>query len=406
MGMIKCTECGKEMSDKAAVCPNCGCPIEDIRAKLGQIEAEREEKQKAKEEEKKAKEIAAEAKKQRQEEARKAVTPEMKKKRIILAAAGGVAAVVIGICAWYFGVKVPHDKAYQAYLAEVQVHEETAKTCNEAIGQYNEKAKEVIAANDELEAVITSAQELVDCGETPYEGAKITTLSNSIKDARNNEAATPELMEIIPENPADPDMEKAGKSDIEAATAALISDDEQNNNLAKKAMTEMEGLSVPDYSGYINTLNTQSKELEDSYAIQKQITAPSEDWVITRLGRVADVANIAPVTEENDPNGNLNKPGGYTSTVFFGTPLLGTESLTGDVLIDEGTSGGGAVETYATVEDAESRNSYLGSFDGSILASGSHTALGTMVVRTSNDLKASQQETLTNAIVEAMTSLE
>ena len=39
MGMIKCTECGKEMSDKASVCPNCGCPIEDIKAKLGEIEA-------------------------------------------------------------------------------------------------------------------------------------------------------------------------------------------------------------------------------------------------------------------------------------------------------------------------------------------------------------------------------
>lgn len=49
MGMIKCTECGKEMSDKASVCPNCGCPIEDIKAKLGEIEAEQEAKNKAKE---------------------------------------------------------------------------------------------------------------------------------------------------------------------------------------------------------------------------------------------------------------------------------------------------------------------------------------------------------------------
>ena len=50
MAMIKCTECGKEMSDKATVCPNCGCPIEEIKAKLGEIESEREEKLKAKEE--------------------------------------------------------------------------------------------------------------------------------------------------------------------------------------------------------------------------------------------------------------------------------------------------------------------------------------------------------------------
>ena len=121
---------------------------------------------------------------------------------------------------------------------------------------------------------------------------------------------------------------------------------------------------------------------------------------------MSDIANLAPVTEENDPNGKLNKPGGYTSTVYFGTPLLGTENLTGAPLIDEGTTAGGSVETYATVEDAKSRDAYLGGFDGSIFASGSHMVLGTMVVRTSDDLKASEQETLTNAIIAAMTSIE
>ena len=28
MALIKCIDCGKEVSDKAKVCPNCGCPIE------------------------------------------------------------------------------------------------------------------------------------------------------------------------------------------------------------------------------------------------------------------------------------------------------------------------------------------------------------------------------------------
>jgi len=27
MALIKCPECGKEVSDKAGKCPNCGCPI-------------------------------------------------------------------------------------------------------------------------------------------------------------------------------------------------------------------------------------------------------------------------------------------------------------------------------------------------------------------------------------------
>lgn len=30
MAIIKCPECGKEVSDKAKSCPNCGCPIESI----------------------------------------------------------------------------------------------------------------------------------------------------------------------------------------------------------------------------------------------------------------------------------------------------------------------------------------------------------------------------------------
>ena len=28
MALIKCSECGKEISDKAATCPNCGSPTE------------------------------------------------------------------------------------------------------------------------------------------------------------------------------------------------------------------------------------------------------------------------------------------------------------------------------------------------------------------------------------------
>lgn len=30
MSLIKCPECGKEFSDKATSCPNCGCPISEI----------------------------------------------------------------------------------------------------------------------------------------------------------------------------------------------------------------------------------------------------------------------------------------------------------------------------------------------------------------------------------------
>ncbi|MBR6763596.1 MAG: hypothetical protein IKM13_07600 [Clostridia bacterium] len=40
MALIICTECGKKFSDKAACCPECGCPteVESVRAKAKQAE--------------------------------------------------------------------------------------------------------------------------------------------------------------------------------------------------------------------------------------------------------------------------------------------------------------------------------------------------------------------------------
>lgn len=33
MALIKCPECGKEISDKAEVCPSCGYPVDEIGKK-------------------------------------------------------------------------------------------------------------------------------------------------------------------------------------------------------------------------------------------------------------------------------------------------------------------------------------------------------------------------------------
>ena len=32
MALIKCPECGKEISDRASACPNCGCPVAEMSA--------------------------------------------------------------------------------------------------------------------------------------------------------------------------------------------------------------------------------------------------------------------------------------------------------------------------------------------------------------------------------------
>lgn len=40
MALIQCIECGKMISDRATICPNCGCPVEDSCTKIAVVENE------------------------------------------------------------------------------------------------------------------------------------------------------------------------------------------------------------------------------------------------------------------------------------------------------------------------------------------------------------------------------
>ena len=81
-------------------------------------------------------------------------------------------------------------------------------------------------------------------------------------------------------------------------------------------------------------------------------------------------------------------------------------SVYGTSVIDQGTDGGGAIEVYATAEDAEKRRDYLATYDGGIFASGTHTVVGTVLVRTSNELKASEQQDMEAKLIAALTYVE
>ena len=132
---------------------------------------------------------------------------------------------------------------------------------------------------------------------------------------------------------------------------------------------------------------------------------PEESFIIERLKLVPEVATIGAATEDNDPNGQLNKQGGYTAQIYFSSTLVSPNAgnRTAEQVIEDGTNGGGSIETYKTVEEAEKRNIYLSSFDGTAFANGSHIVVGSCVIRTSNTLKASEQATLEEAIIEALT---
>lgn len=79
-----------------------------------------------------------------------------------------------------------------------------------------------------------------------------------------------------------------------------------------------------------------------------------------------------------------------------------SDSESAESPVDLGTQCGGQIEVYTTVEDATAQDEYLSAFDGGALSNGSHYVLRSMVIRTFDLLKASQQKELNEAITEAL----
>ena len=276
----------------------------------------------------------------------------MKKKKTLLGLITAIAIIVIGICVWFFQVKKPHD------LAETK---------------FNAAVKEVEAKNTELTSAMNDAQKILDKKEAVYDNTTKEAFITALSDAKAAQRKIPDL----PKKTAD----------INAETKKL---------------------SEPlDYSSVINAISEKQTAYQNSVLQMKQITNPNEDFVIQRLKGIPNISGYQAVTEDHDPNGNLNKQGGYTSTVYFSTPLIDQSSVYGNDIVDKGTECGGAIEVYASEEDAEKRDSYLASFDGAgMLNSGSHKVLGTIVIRTSTKLTATQQNEFTNNITNKLLELQ
>lgn len=222
-----------------------------------------------------------------------------------------------------------------------------------------------------LQEEISAAESLATTEEVPLDDTVIPSLESAISQAKTIEFTAPST-----------------PSGIEEVNA------------------EIENLKTIDHEADIQALKDAETAVTNSIEQMKLVTNPSEAFVIERLKGIEGIGDISAVTEDNDPNGQLGKAGGYTATVYFTSPLVNQGDVYGSSVIEKGTDGGGAIEVYADVDDANKRNDYLGAFDGGILSSGSHNVVGTVVVRTSDKLTASQQKQIEAAIIEALTRLQ
>ncbi len=120
------------------------------------------------------------------------------------------------------------------------------------------------------------------------------------------------------------------------------------------------------------------------------------------------VKSTCVVTEDNDPNGNLNKQGGYIGAVYFRLQQVDDVYAQkeysveiSDDACDAGTSGGGQIEIYSNSDDAKKRDEYLSALDG-FLSGGHHQQYNSIIIRISDELTATQQKELTEVIYDLL----
>lgn len=272
------------------------------------------------------------------------------KKPLLIATAVALVAV-LGGGYYYFGVHQPYENA---------------------VAQFEAAKSDAESANKDLQVKVDEANGLLKAKATPFDQATFETL----------EATAAAAETVLVHIPALPDK----TADILKSAEVLVAP--VNSAAESTALNE----AIEAYRGSVRQ--------------QEQITVPNESFVVERLTKVSSAMGVQAVTENNDPNGNLNKPGGYTASVYFTDSQVAAE-VSGVDIVDRGVSGGGCVEVYPTVEDAEKRDAYLANFDGpGVFNPGSHKVYGTTVIRTSEHLTATQQKDLEKQILDRLIELK
>lgn len=295
-----------------------------------------------------------------------------------------------------------NTKALEAAGTAVDAYNAAVEEFNTKASEYNEVATQVNKKNKELQGKINDAQDVINKGEEPFDENTLEELKTAMSNASTVKMGDVEILETLEAMSVSEDMKSKELKEIEQKAVTEIEN--------VKAMTVPAAPEMPDYTEVMQVMQEKLKAYENSIQGMKQVTAPTDEFVMERLQRIETITEMDAVSEDHDPNGLLNKQGGYIGCIYFEDSQVDRSKIYirdgEDNVIDVGTQGGGAVEIFKTVDEAMTRDTYLASFDGGALASGSHYLVGTCLVRTSNELNGTQQLELTDQIRQALIAVD
>lgn len=179
------------------------------------------------------------------------------------------------------------------------------------------------------------------------------------------------------------------------------------STLKKDVKDSEKANSDADYKKSTKKIKSDIKAYKNSIKQLKQVTKPSQDFLLERAKTVDTITDVEAATEETDINNMMNKAGGYYAYIAMKSSLVTDSYYADQSPVEAGTDGGAVIEAFKTVKAAKARNEYLAAFDtAGMFNSGSHKVIGTLVIRTSSSLTASQQKQLEQAIIDKLVELK
>ena len=163
-------------------------------------------------------------------------------------------------------------------------------------------------------------------------------------------------------------------------------------------------------SGEASTASTESaaEEAEETAAAEESAaageTVAAEETTSAGETVAAEETAAAGKTMAAEEIAAIGETAAAAATEAAAQPAKSKENTIDVVMI--GTAGGGAVEVFATEEEAKNRAEYISFFDGSVMEAGPCEVEGTCVIRASKHLGEEEQKKLINEVREALLAVE
>ena len=270
------------------------------------------------------------------------------------------------------------------------------------------------AGNAEAAEEVADEAGSAEAPEEATEPAEETGIEPSAEEAPAEEAAEEADGTEAAEEAAEPSEETSIEPSAEEAPAEEVADEADGAEAAEEAAEPSEETSIE--PSVEEAPAEEVAEEADGAEAPEEATEPAEETAIEPSAEEAPAEEAADEADSTEAPEEATEPAGETGEapeaagepverVYFASALLSEAfaHLSDEELLAAGAECGGSVEIYATADEARQRDAGLAE---SGAASGSHAAVGTLVVRVSEALPSAQRQEFLAQVIDALTTSE